>query len=106
MPLNPETGCRIALGAIFISVAAIGLPRRIRADRAGGHVSIRNDPPWFWLGMAMVGPLMLAACVAFIVQPRWIDFALLPASPIVRLLGIPVALLGVVLFAWMFQHLG
>jgi protein-S-isoprenylcysteine O-methyltransferase Ste14 len=106
MLLDPETGCRIALAAIFAGILAIGLPSRIRAERAGGHVSIRNDPTWFWLGMAIIGPLMLATCVAFLVQPRWIDFAQVPANAIVRWLGVPVAVVGLFLFAWMFRHLG
>ena len=55
MAPNPETGCRIALGLIFLGAAAIGIPHRLRADRAGGRVSLRVDPAWFWIFIVVAG---------------------------------------------------
>src|SRR5262245_52992704 len=106
MQFDLELTCRIAVGAMILTAAAIGLPHRVRADKAGGHVPTRVDPRWFWATMACIGPPVLFVIVAFLIQPRWIDFARLPLPAWVRLLGIPLGLAGVTLFTWMFRHLG
>ena len=106
MAFNPEPICRIALGLIFLGAGCIGIPRRLRADRAGGSVSRRGDPPWFWILMILAGPPLALGCIAFLIQPRWLDFARVDFPPWLRLLGVPAALAGLALFRWMFLHLG
>lgn len=106
MRFDPEIVCRVALAVIITSAAAIGIPFRIRADRAGGHVPTRVDPRWFWILTALAGPPLALACVAFIAIPCALDFSNLPLPTSVRLLGLPVGALGILLFAWMFRHLG
>jgi protein-S-isoprenylcysteine O-methyltransferase Ste14 len=104
--LTTENGCRIVMALLILSAAAVGVPHRLRADRAGGSVSRRADPAWFWVWMGIVGPPLALTCIAFLVQPRWVDFARVDAPEWTRWLGAPLALLGVVLFGWMFRHLG
>ncbi|MBI4626336.1 MAG: isoprenylcysteine carboxylmethyltransferase family protein [Verrucomicrobia bacterium] len=106
MALDPETVCRVALGLMFLGAVCIGLPHRLRADRSGGRVSIRADPAWFWILMGLVGPPVTLVCVAFLIQPRWVDFASIAAPPWLRLTGAPAGLAGLALFGWMFRHLG
>lgn len=101
-----ETVCRVALGLIFLGAAAIGIPHRLRADRAGGPVSRRADPRWFWILMSIAGPPLTLACLAFLIQPRWVAFAQLELPAWIRLAGVPLAIAGVALFKWMFLHLG
>lgn len=106
MAIHPESICRAALGLIILCAVCIGLPHRLRADRAGGHVSARVDPRWFWALMAIAGPIVALGVIAFLVAPRWLDFARAELPWAVRLMGAPVGLAGVALFAWMFRHLG
>ena len=106
MDFDPETACRVSLGSIVLLTAAIGIPFRLRADRTGGRVSRRVDPRWFWIFMAFTGPLLAATCLAFLIQPRWVDFARIELPPWLRLLGVAVGFVGVALFVWMFRHLG
>lgn len=103
---NPEVFFRLTIGLIFISAVVIGLPRRIQADRAGGRVSMRSDPRWFWIIMAFVGPPTALACLGFILQPRWVEFAQWQLPVVIRWLGVPTAFAGLALFHWMFRHLG
>lgn len=106
MPFDPEPVCRIALGLVFLGAASIGVPHRLRADRAGGRVSRRGDPGWFWVLMLMAGPAVFLGCVGFLVQPRWVEFARIDLPAWGRLAGVPLALCGLALFLWMFRHLG
>src|SRR5438105_1784780 len=106
MAFDPETGWRVALGLMIVGAACIGVPHRLRADRAGGKVSRRVDPAWFWWLMALVGPPLALTCMAFLIEPRWIEFGRVALPPPVRLLGLAAGLGGLGLFGWMFRHLG
>jgi protein-S-isoprenylcysteine O-methyltransferase Ste14 len=106
MMLEVESICRIALGGLFVGAACIGIPHRRRADRVGGSVSRKEDPSWFWWWMSAVAPLMALACVAFLINPRWIDFAGIDLPAGLRLAGIPIGAAGLFVFGWMFRHLG
>ena len=106
MALEIETVCRVALAVIFVGAATIGIPHRLRADRAGGSVSRRADPAWFWIGMSVAGPPLALTCLAFLIQPRLIDFSALEFAAWLRWTGVPLSLIGLGLFGWMFHHLG
>lgn len=94
------------LALMILCAAAIGIPFRVRADRAGGPVSRRSDPRWFWIGMSIVGPPLVVTCLAFLIQPRWVDLTKIDLQSWMRWLGVPIALSGIALFGWMFRHLG
>jgi len=106
MSVDPELGSRIALGVILVGVTVLGLPHRLRADRVGGKVSIREDPVWFWILMGLVGPPVALVCLGFLIQPRWVDFGVMGFPPWLRLAGVPVGVAGMALFGWTLVHLG
>mgnify|MGYP001627603263 CR=1 FL=1 len=106
VPADPELPFRLTLAVMIIVVVVIGLPRRIRADRVGGPVSIRNDPRWFWILMALLGPPLAGACLGYLSKPSWVEFAQVNLPRAIRWCGVPAAALGLGLFEWMFRHLG
>ena len=104
--LEVELTCRIALGCLLVGAACIGVPHRRRADRVGGSVSRKEDPSWFWWMMSAVAPLMGLTCVAFLINPRWVDFGRIDLPAGLRLAGIAIGAAGLFVFGWMFRHLG
>ena len=106
MMSDPETFGRLALGLMIAATTFIALPHRLRSDRAGGPVSPREDPAWFWILMASVGTPLGLGCLAFMIHPPWVAFAQFDLSIGWRWLGVAVGLAGLTLFAWMFRHLG
>jgi len=106
MSVDPELGSRIALGVVLVGVTVLGLPHRLRADRAGGQVPIRVDPGWFWILMGLVGPPVALVCLGFLIQPRWVDFGMIGVPPWLRLAGAPLGFAGLTLFRWTLVHLG
>jgi protein-S-isoprenylcysteine O-methyltransferase Ste14 len=106
MAPTPEFIARFSVAALLAGAMAIGIPHRVRADRAGGRVSRRHDPAWFWGTMAVVGPLLLLSFVAFVVNPRWLDWSAVPVPAWMRIIGLPLGLAALAGFKWMFTHLG
>lgn len=106
MMSEPETFGRLALGVVIAGAVVIGLPHRLRADRTGGPISPRVDPAWFWILMVIVGTPLGLVCLAFLVHPAWVESARFDLSIGWRWLGAAIGLTGLVLFAWMFRHLG
>lgn len=106
MAFDPEIVYRGMLALLLVGLVTVGIPHRLRAERAGGNVSRRVDPRWFWIGMSIGAPPVPLACLAFLLNPRWVDFAAIAAPAWLRLLGVPMAGLGLGLFLWMFRHLG
>ena len=56
--------------------------------------------------MGVVAPVLALTCVGFLISPRWVEFGRVNIPSWVRLMGAPIAILGLQLFAWMFRHLG
>src|SRR5947207_14444331 len=98
MALHPEIVCRVGLGLIFLGVACIDVPPRLRANRAGGWVSLHVDPKWFWILMAIAGPPVALGGILFLFEPRWIDFARVDLPWGGRLMGAPVGIASLALF--------
>lgn len=104
--MDIETTCRLALGGFLVLTAFISGYYRLRADKLGGHVSLRNDPVWFWI---VIFPAMLTymyPILAFLIHPPWLGFSVMPLPDYLRLLGIPLGLVSLILIVWMFRHLG
>lgn len=106
MNLTIELIARASIVLIMLIGLGASLTRRKKADRAGGVVSRREDPRWFWVCMSLIAPPMMLATLLFIVRPRWLDWSAVPLPDGVRLAGLPLGLLAVGLFHWMFLHLG
>jgi protein-S-isoprenylcysteine O-methyltransferase Ste14 len=51
-------------------------------------------------------PASAIVAMAFLIAPRWVDFARMAVPAWVRWLGVPVGAVGVALFGWMFRHPG
>ena len=98
--------CRISITLILMGGMATGLSHRNQADAKGGRVSRREDPLWFWICMSAVAPPMMLVSLLYIIQPAWLSWLTLELSPWLRLAGIPLGVLSIGLFHWMFHHLG
>lgn len=104
--MDIETTCRLALAGFLVLAGFIGGYHRRRADKIGGHVSLRNDPVWFWI---VIFPAMITymyPILTFLIHPPWLGFSQMPLPDYLRLLGIPLGLISIILIAWMFHHLG
>lgn len=104
--MDIETTCRLALAGILVLACLDSGYHRLRAEKQGGRVSLRNDPRWFWVVVMPALVAWLLGMLAFLIHPAWLNFTKMPLPDFLRLLGIPLGLVTVILNDWMFRHLG
>ena len=104
--MDIETTCRLALAGILVLACFDSGYHRLRAEKQGGRVSLRNDPRWFWIVMMLAMAAFLLGTLAFLINPAWLTFTKIALPDYLRLLGIPLGLVTVILNDWMFRHLG
>lgn len=104
--MSTETTCRITLAALVVLMIIESGYYRLRAERQGGHVSLRNDSKWFWLIVALSMVPLMFGIISFIVNPAAMSFSALPLADSIRLSGIPLGMVALLGTDWMFRHLG
>lgn len=95
----------IALVAV-VGTLGISIAYRHRARRSGEVIERRREEPWMMaLRAAVGGPLYLSVLV-YLVQPRWMAWAAIPAPEWLRWLGAAVGLAAAPAAWWVLRHLG
>ena len=105
MPVN-ENVYRWALLAILALGLVVSRYFRGKADRAAGRVARRGDGLPVMIGLIVGGVGAMGGVLAYLVNPRWMEWSQLELPPWLRLLGIPMGVAAVGLFAWVFRFLG
>ncbi len=101
-----ENAYRWALGAIMAAGFAVSAWHRIRADRARGRVSRRDDGALVVAALVTSGLAATGGLAAYLVNPAWMRWSQLDLPPWIRLEGIPFGVAALLLFAWVFGSLG
>ncbi len=101
-----ENVYRWALASILVVGFGVGGFFRARADRVAGRVSRRGDGPLVMIGLIVGGLGALCALLAYLVNPAWMAWSQLTLPAWLRLAGIPLGLIALGLFTWVFVFLG
>lgn len=106
MPVDAEPITRVATLALLASGMAIGLRHRARATKQGGKVPRSVDPTWFLALMPLIAIPMLLSILLHALRPSALSFSSLDVPGWLRLSGIPIGIVALLLFEWLFRHLG
>ncbi len=97
---------RILFGVLLGVVLGISGTFRWRADKAGGKVSLREDGPAISIVLIVGRILMLAAILAYLFRPQWIQWAALTLPTSLRWLGAGIGIGAIPLSYWVISSLG
>jgi protein-S-isoprenylcysteine O-methyltransferase Ste14 len=104
--MNEESLLRLAVTVIFLAAMPIGGWHRMRAHRAGGSVS-RRDEGWFtFIALRTGGALTWLAVFAQLLAPERMVWATLPLPGWLRWAGVAIVCLLLPLMAWTLTSLG
>lgn len=97
---------RVLFGILLGVVLGISGTFRWRADRAGGKVSLREDGPAISISLIAARILMLAAILAYLFRPQWMQWATLTLPTSLRWLGAGIGVAAIPLIYWVMVSLG
>jgi len=101
----PES-VRVALIALSLAFAAIGIYHRIRSVRAGERLD-RTQEGWpILIGVRLAGLTTFGSAAAWLWNPAWFEWAAIPMPEVARWLGVAGFACGVAWLGWMFATLG
>ena len=92
--------------AILASGFGISVYFRRRADRVGGSVPRSRDGAAIAIPLAVFGLAGFGGLLVYVINPAWMRWSQLELPAWVRLSGGPLGIAALVLFVWMFRHLG
>jgi len=96
---------RIA-AAVVLSLFAISLYYRARADKAGGRVTRDDEPMPIRLGLSIAGLMGFGGLLLYFVWPPPLAWTQLPIPAEFRWVGVAIAALSVPSTWWVFRTLG
>lgn len=103
--MHPETVFRLTGATLVVALLAVALPHRLRAHRAGGTPSRRDESALF-VPLRLAGAVAYGATIAWMVRPGSVAFASLPVPAWLRWTGAGLVAISAVLIAWVFRSLG
>lgn len=103
MPLDPF---RWTLVALFLAGMSIGGYHRVRAHRAGGSVSHREEGAAMFLAIRLSALVGAAAFPIWFFRPEWMAWSSLPLPDAVRWLAVPLGLFTLWFLYWTMHTLG
>lgn len=96
---------RIA-GAVVLSLFAISIYYRHRADKAGGRVKRDDEPTSIRLGLGISALMGFGGLLLYFIWPPLLDWTLMPIPNPVRWTGAVIATVSVASTWWIFRTLG
>ena len=96
---------RIA-GAVVVSLFAVSLYYRHRADKVGGRVTRDDEPMPIRLGLSVAGLMGFGGLLLYFIWSPALDWTLLPLPTQLRWTGVAIATLSVASTWWVFRTLG
>ncbi len=92
--------------AILLATLSISTFYRRRARREGGTIPRRSEGKWFMAARLAVGLPLWLSILAYVVNPRWMQWAAFPSPEWLRWIGAGLGVMAVPAALWVFQSIG
>lgn len=104
--MTDDTLFRVVAGGLMAVGMTVGLYRRVRAARAGGGVSRRDEPLPILIPLRLCGVMVMGSLVLYLIRPAWMAWAAVPLPAWLRWAGAALAAGGVVWTYFALRALG
>jgi protein-S-isoprenylcysteine O-methyltransferase Ste14 len=103
--MNGENAYRTMLLAIALAFIPIGVYHRFRSF-TGERLSRRDEGPVIMVALRLCGLAAWLGSVLYLINPVWMGWAAIGLPPWLRLVGLPLGLVGAAWLFWMLRTLG
>ncbi len=97
---------RLILLAGFAVVFPFGIYHRLKARAAGDTLDRRAEGVFILATLRPIALLRMLGIVAFVIEPRWMDWSSIELPTYVRWIGVPIGVSAAVLLIVVFRTLG
>ena len=104
--INADSMIRIGLAIIFVGLLTTGMSFRIRAARADGNPSRREEGSLLMVALRLFGFSAWGGLIAYLISPAVMAWSSMGLGSGPRWTGVGLAALGAELLTWMFRSLG
>jgi protein-S-isoprenylcysteine O-methyltransferase Ste14 len=104
--LSHDEVFRIAVIAVVVTVLPIGLYHRIKSEATREKLDRRQESIFILATLRPIGILLLLGVIAYMVNPRSMEWSSLLLPPWVRWLGVVIAFGAAALLTWTFRSIG
>lgn len=104
--MENELALRWTSGVALLAAMAVGMPHRLRAERAGGKVSRRPEGLALAIGLRLAAGLWALGFIAWLIDPALVRGTQIALPTALRWLGALFVVAAVPLYFWVFHHLG
>ena len=103
--MTNETTFRILAGIVFITMFAVSIYYRSRADREGGELD-KSQGQDFLKVIRLIALLILLPLFAYFINPDWVSWARFVLPDWVRWTAVVFAFALIPVFVWIFRSIG
>jgi protein-S-isoprenylcysteine O-methyltransferase Ste14 len=104
--VDAEQTFRVILFGLFLIVLPIGLYHRIRSQTTGEKLDRKQEGAFILATLRPIGAIFWFGTIAWMIEPRWMAWAGMPAPIWLRWIGVGLMLIGAALVTWTFRSIG
>ena len=104
--MNDERALRIVLCAVLLVLLPVGMRYRIKSQATGEKLDRRQEGLFILSTLRPVAAVFWFGLIAWLINPRWLDWASISLPFSARWAGVAVFVLGCALLIWTFRSLG
>ena len=104
--MNQDSTLRLVLVVGFLTVLLVTLYHRLKSGASGEKLDRRQEGLFILATLRPLGLLLWLGVIAYLVNPKWMDWSSVPLPTWLRWAGFGVYAIGAALLTWTLRSLG
>ena len=101
-----DSALRLVLLAVLAAILPVGIYHRVKSQATGESLDRRQEGVFVLATLRPLGAVFWLGLIAWMINPRWLDWSSVPVPLWSRWAGVPILLAGSALLVWTFRSLG
>jgi protein-S-isoprenylcysteine O-methyltransferase Ste14 len=104
--MSGDSALRLVLLMVLLAILPVGIYHRVKSQATGESLDRRQEGGFILATLRPLGAVFWLGLIAWMINPRWLDWSSVPAPLWLRWGGVPILLAGSALLVWTFRSLG
>ena len=104
--MSGESALRLVLLMVLLAILPVGIYHRVKSQATRESLDRRQEGVFILASLRPLGAVFWFGLIAWMINPRWLDWSSVPAPLWLRWAGVPILLAGAALLVWTFRSLG